>query len=252
MDIPHASTPIGYPPMLSPSPVAPGKLPGVAMSMMLHNFNILNGKVEQMSVELGTRSGELDMLDQVMSKFESFEKTLREMKTEIEIVKETVRRQGATLEMEENHHHDIENRVLELENQNHTIEQENINLKEDFLKLQAHSMKYNLIFNGIEDNEGENTEVEIANRRSALLPKMRDLLKRSGERVKLVYDTLYVNGVPYRPQHEQELNDNDDEDDDDEDDDGDDADDDDNLNREITLDEVNKSIKELKSDEFWA
>jgi hypothetical protein len=38
---------------------------------------------------------------------------------------------------------------------------ENERLREDLLKLQTHSMKYNLIFDGLNETEGEHTETAI-------------------------------------------------------------------------------------------
>jgi hypothetical protein len=38
---------------------------------------------------------------------------------------------------------------------------ENERLREDLLKLQTHSMKYNLIFDGLNETEGEHTETAM-------------------------------------------------------------------------------------------
>jgi len=53
------------------------------------------------------------------------------------------------LAVEEEHHHNIEDRVRRLDLGNRELENENIELRENFIKLQSHSMKYNLIFSGI-------------------------------------------------------------------------------------------------------
>jgi hypothetical protein len=47
--------------------------------------------------------------------------------------------------------------------ENRELENENIDLKENFIKLQSHSMKYNLIFSGMQqrDNENENIETVV-------------------------------------------------------------------------------------------
>jgi hypothetical protein len=57
------------------------------------------------------------------------------------------------------HHHNIEDRVRKLELGNRELENENIEMRENFIKLQSHSMKYNLIFSGIlqRDNEKSST-----------------------------------------------------------------------------------------------
>jgi hypothetical protein len=51
------------------------------------------------------------------------------------------------------HPHNIEGSVQELERHNQYLETENINLREDFLRRKTHSMKYNLIFGGIEQTQ---------------------------------------------------------------------------------------------------
>jgi hypothetical protein len=64
-----------------------------------------------------------------------------------------------SLQNEEKHHHNIEDRIRELELCNRKLEFENNELNEKILEIQTHSMKYNLIFGGIK-SEGaiENTE----------------------------------------------------------------------------------------------
>jgi predicted RNase H-like nuclease (RuvC/YqgF family) len=48
------------------------------------------------------------------------------------------------LAVEEEHHHNIEDQVRKLELGNRELENENIETRENFIKLQSHSMKYNL------------------------------------------------------------------------------------------------------------
>ena len=50
--------------------------------------------------------------------------------------------------------------MTKLENLNYELDIENRELKESLLKLQSHSMKYNLIFYGIEQKEQENENTE--------------------------------------------------------------------------------------------
>jgi hypothetical protein len=75
-------------------------------------------------------------------------------------LKQIQKTQGDILELEENHHHEIADGMTTQENLNFDVEAEKYELKEQFLKLQSHSMKYNLIFSGIQqtDMENENTE----------------------------------------------------------------------------------------------
>ena len=82
------------------------------------------------------------------------------MKVEIDQIKAKQNEHHRILAVEEEHHHNIEDRVRKLELGNRELENESIELKENFIKLQSHSMKYNLISSGIQqrDNENENTD----------------------------------------------------------------------------------------------
>jgi hypothetical protein len=53
--------------------------------------------------------------------------------------------------------------MTKLENINYDLKNENCELKENFLQLKTHSIKYNLIFSGIQqtDHESENTEAVL-------------------------------------------------------------------------------------------
>jgi hypothetical protein len=50
------------------------------------------------------------------------------------------------LDKEETHHHEIADRMTLLENYAQNIETEKKQITEDHLKMQTHTMKYNLIF----------------------------------------------------------------------------------------------------------
>jgi predicted RNase H-like nuclease (RuvC/YqgF family) len=82
------------------------------------------------------------------------------MKVEIDQIKAKQNEHHRILAVEEEQHHNIEDRVRKLEQGNRELENESIELKENFIKLQSHSMKYNLISSGIQqrDNENENTD----------------------------------------------------------------------------------------------
>ena len=85
-------------------------------------------------------------------KLDNFERTINNMKNEIDQIKNK-QQQKRTISKEEVHHHNIEDRVWELERHNQYLETENKNLREDFLRLKTHSMKNNLIFGGIEQTQ---------------------------------------------------------------------------------------------------
>ena len=93
----------------------------------------------------------------------NWKKTIYGTKVEIDQIKAKQNEHHRILAVEEEHHHNIEDRVRKLELGNRELENENIELKENFIKLQSHSMKYNLISSGIQqrDNENENTETVL-------------------------------------------------------------------------------------------
>ena len=71
------------------------------------------------------------------------------MKVEIDQIKAKQNKHHRILAVEEEHHHNIEDRVRKLKLSDRELENENIEMRENFIKLQSHSMKYNLIFSGI-------------------------------------------------------------------------------------------------------
>jgi Skp family chaperone for outer membrane proteins len=97
----------------------------------------------------------LDVLDVINKKFENFEKSIHGMKVEIDQIKAKQNEHRRILAVEEEHHHNIEDQVRKLELGNRELENENIETRENFIKLQSHSMKYNLIFSGILQRDNE-------------------------------------------------------------------------------------------------
>ena len=72
-------------------------------------------------------------------------------------------KQDEILEKDEGRNHELADRMTKLENINYDLKNENCELKENFLQLKTHSIKYNLIFSGIQqtDHENENTEAVL-------------------------------------------------------------------------------------------
>ena len=68
------------------------------------------------------------------------------MKVKIDQIKAKENEHHRILAVEEEHHHNIEDRVRKLELGNRELENENIEQRENLIKLQSHSMKYNLVF----------------------------------------------------------------------------------------------------------
>ncbi|CAC5356111.1 unnamed protein product [Mytilus coruscus] len=135
--------------------------PNVAMQMILPNMSVMNQKLESVNntnTVIHQQLQKLDLLEDISKRLQIFEKNMKEMKIEINNIKATQEQQARTLAKEENHHHIIEDRVKSMEQVNTYLENENFELKEQFLRLQTHSMKYNLIFSGIKEQENESKE----------------------------------------------------------------------------------------------
>lgn len=137
------------PPLTPPPPTA-------------HPFMLLVNDLNTRLAQLDQILPKLSLLDQINDKMDSFEKCIRNLQQEITEVRQLAENNKTTNDKQEEHHYSLESRVRELEKTNDNLMRENNDLHEDFLKLQTHSMKYNLIFNGIEGTDdnltNENTE----------------------------------------------------------------------------------------------
>ena len=174
LPVPHPYHPPNIYSTPSPPPVNPANIQqpaftvphdafsarNVTMDMLFATINTMNQRLERFDSILNVKLAKLDLIETLSQKFDNFEKSICEIRNEIEKIKEVQNKNSETLEDEEQHHREIEHRVSFLERRNAELDRENYELKEDFLKLQSHSMKYNLIFSGIKqpDGEAENTE----------------------------------------------------------------------------------------------
>ncbi|CAC5381880.1 unnamed protein product [Mytilus coruscus] len=136
----------------------------ITMEMLFSSINIMNQRLERFDFEFTDRFSKLDKkLDE---RFGTIDRNLAGMRQEIDEIKETQKNHEDILKTEEKHHHEISDRMRMVENYTQDIEIDSNNLREDFLKLQSHSMKYNLIFGGIpqtDDDDHEDTEAVIKN-----------------------------------------------------------------------------------------
>ncbi|CAG2217208.1 unnamed protein product [Mytilus edulis] len=83
------------------------------------------------------------------------------VKTEIKDIRYDLKQQSERITTEEYHYNIVESRVSGIEAENEKLQYENFELKEKLLEMQAHSMKYNLIFSGIKErSERQNEKVE--------------------------------------------------------------------------------------------
>lgn len=135
----------------------------VTPQMIFANLMDTTQRLQRLEVIMNERLSKLDLLDVVTQKLESFETNMSNVNQEIENIKTIQQKQSQILNNEEQHHHNIEDRVRNLEKNNLDLEAENLDLKEKFLELQTRSMKYNLIFGGIKYTDGENTEEVLRN-----------------------------------------------------------------------------------------
>ncbi|VDI69354.1 Hypothetical predicted protein [Mytilus galloprovincialis] len=116
-------------------------------------------RLQRLEHVMNDKLSKLDLLEKFAEEFEKFENHISKMSNEINDIKNVQQKHSQTINKQENHHQ-TEDRVRHLERSNRKLESENFELKENFLELQSHSMKYNLIFGRIRNQDGyeENTE----------------------------------------------------------------------------------------------
>ncbi|CAG2247652.1 unnamed protein product [Mytilus edulis] len=177
---------------------------------------------------MNSKLAKLDMLDDLCSRMASIESHFNIVKTEIKDIRYDLKQQSERITNGEYHYNIVESRVCGIEAGNEKLQNENFELKENLLKMQTHSMKYNLIFSGIkESNERQNEKVEdtikefisnelkidneISNRRKDLIPNIIALKREGRQNVRLVLDKLYVGNhlyndheTPYPPRSRQD------------------------------------------------
>jgi hypothetical protein len=128
--------------------------------MLFQNVADMNRRFDFLDTFMKEKLSKLDVIDKLN---DIFEKELVEMKSEINEIKNIQYTHKEIIDHEEQHHHEIADRMQTLERRSFDLEHENDELRENLLKMQTHSMKYNLIFGGISDKdcETENTEIVL-------------------------------------------------------------------------------------------
>jgi len=116
------------PPQISIAPIN--------MQTLFAKIALINDRLEKFDNILSDKLPKLDVLDTMNKKLDNFERTINNMKDEINQIKNKQQQQERTISKEEEHHHNIEDRVRELERHNQYLETENKNLREDFLRLE--------------------------------------------------------------------------------------------------------------------
>ena len=143
------------------SPPQPTPTIQVALDMIFSTMNILNSRFDHFENETANKLSKLDILETINNRMESIEKGLSNLQNEVVVVKSTLNEHTETLRREEEHHNSIEQRLNFIDDERKHLERENEHLYEDLLRLKSHSMKYNLIFEGIPQETGENTEAVV-------------------------------------------------------------------------------------------
>ena len=90
-------------------------------------------------------------LDFITEKVSRLDATVSGMKQELGEIKRTQHAQHETIRKPEAHHYEVEGKLGKLSSQAQEI-------REHFLEMQTHSMKYNLIFDGIYEREYEDND----------------------------------------------------------------------------------------------
>jgi chromosome segregation ATPase len=135
--------------------------PLAAFDMLMTTLNILNQRFDNFQQQTSQQLSKLHALDTINQRLTSLEGGLSDIKHDIQSMKNKIHEVDKTLQNEEQHHNDIERRMGEVDEDRVYLLRENERLREDLLKLQTHSMKYNLIFEGLSETESENTETVI-------------------------------------------------------------------------------------------
>lgn len=129
--------------------------------MIFSTMNILNSRFDHFENETAIKLSKLDMLETINNRMETIEKGLNNLQIEVVVVKTKLNCSTETLRREEKHHNSIEQRLNFIDDERKHLEHENAHLYEDLLRMKSHSMKYNLIFEGIPQETGENTEAVV-------------------------------------------------------------------------------------------
>ena len=121
--------------------------------MLMTTLNILNQRFDNSKQQTSQQLSKLHVLDSINRRLTSLEGGLSDIKHDIQSMKNKLHEHDKTLQNEEQYHNDIERRMSEVDEDRVYLIRENERLREDLLKLQTHSMKYNLIFEDLNETE---------------------------------------------------------------------------------------------------
>ncbi|CAC5424084.1 unnamed protein product [Mytilus coruscus] len=161
------SNPSYQPPPLPSFPSLPlsqtdGVQSNITMEMLFSTVNIMKQRLERKDFVVSDKLSKLDK--KLDDRFNNIETKISNLHQENDSIKKTQNVHAHILENEEKHHFDIAVRMNLVEDYTEEINTEKNQLKEEYLKLQSHSMKYNLIFGGIiQTDEEEDTETILKN-----------------------------------------------------------------------------------------
>ena len=120
-------------------------------------------RLEQFMTEVTHRLKKLDILDDILARLEQMEKHCKKLDGEMEEVRTTIKTHSSNLISVDQGLSEVFHRVQEMERQNHFLMTENNTMKERMIEQQSRSMRDNLIFKGIDDENSpsENTEEKV-------------------------------------------------------------------------------------------
>jgi len=107
---------------------------------------IMQPGLEKYFNEINNKLSKLDLLDSIVQRLSSLETQYDVFRTEMVQIKTEMQNIHMKVDGGENRSQLMETKMHELERQNDDLHQQNCDMSEEFLKLQTHTMKDNLLF----------------------------------------------------------------------------------------------------------
>ena len=128
--------------------------------MIFSTVNILNSWFDHFENETANKLSQLDILETINNRMETIEKGLSNLQNEVVVRKTTLSEHTETMRREELHS-SIEQRLNLIDDEQKHLDSEYEQLYANLLRFKSYSMKYNLFFEGIPQETGENTEAVV-------------------------------------------------------------------------------------------
>ena len=105
----------------------------------------------------------LDSLPEIFKQLQFMNEQFVNLSSDLQNAKRTLNEHSERIEQTENNNDTLNQRLATVELERYDLWDENARLREDILRLQAQSMKENLIISGIPEGRAENTETVVKN-----------------------------------------------------------------------------------------